>query len=83
MCYPLRPLKLKILSDKLIKNFKRTHSQYFGDNFSGSHYADVRGTVEEKPVSRATRNCVPLVGSLDSFSRKTQSAGGHPYKNVI
>ena len=55
-----------------------THSQYFGHNFAGSHYAGVRGPVGEKPVSRATRNCVAYLSDWCSFWRKTQSAAGHP-----
>ena len=67
VCYPLRPLKLKILSDKLIKNFKRTHSQYFGHNFLGITFTDVRGTVSQCAVSRATRNCVAYMPNWGPF----------------
>ena len=67
VCSRFMTLKLKRKSSSIHEKLYMTHAQYFGDNFSGSHYADVRATVEEKPVSRATRNCVAYMPALDSF----------------
>ena len=70
--------KVKRKSSLIHEKLSMTHSQYFRDNFAGTHYAGVQVCLGGKPVSRSTSGSVPLVGSLYSFSRKTQSAAGHP-----
>ena len=67
VCSRFMTLKLKRKSSSIHEKLYMTHAQYFGDNFLGITFTDVRGTVSQCAVSRATRNCVAYMPNWGSF----------------